>query len=189
MKNRKRVIVAFMLVAVMLLGVGYAAITDVLDIQGTAEVTTGNSQSALDQDVYFSGVKDPSDSTFKNNVTYTIGTEVQYTAQINSDNNDKASFTVSGLKKKGDAIQITYNITNNGAADLTATVTPLLLQNSNSTYFDVTSDWNSLPQDIAPSASKTITITITLKETPTVAVSTSINIELTAVADENDPTP
>ena len=38
MKNRKRVIVAFMLVACMLLGVGYAAITTHLNIQGGVEV-------------------------------------------------------------------------------------------------------------------------------------------------------
>ena len=34
MKNRKRVVVAFLLVAVMLLGVGYATLTDVLEITG-----------------------------------------------------------------------------------------------------------------------------------------------------------
>ena len=56
MKNRKTVVVAFMLCAVMLLGVGYAALSDVLDIQGTAQVTQGNAQNAFDGDVYFSAV-------------------------------------------------------------------------------------------------------------------------------------
>lgn len=56
MKNRKRIVVAFLLVAVMLLGVGYAAITSNLTVQGAASLTKGGAESELDEDVYFTNV-------------------------------------------------------------------------------------------------------------------------------------
>ena len=38
MKNRKVIVTAFLLVAIMILGVGYAAVNNVLDITGTGTV-------------------------------------------------------------------------------------------------------------------------------------------------------
>ena len=47
MKNRRNVVVAFLVCAVMLLGVGYAALTDTLTIAGQANVGTGKAEEAL----------------------------------------------------------------------------------------------------------------------------------------------
>jgi hypothetical protein len=54
MKNRKTVVMAFLLVAVMLLSVGYAALTDVLDITGSADVNQSAAEEAFNEDIYFS---------------------------------------------------------------------------------------------------------------------------------------
>ncbi|MBO5270056.1 MAG: hypothetical protein J6B77_04670, partial [Clostridia bacterium] len=87
MKNRKTVVVAFLLLAVMLLGVGYAALTDVLDITGSADVNQSAAEEAFNEDIFFSAA---------------VANDAGNTASVNADNNDKASFTANNLKGKGD---------------------------------------------------------------------------------------
>ena len=53
MKNRRIVIVAFMLVAVLCLGVGYAEVSDILTAQGKISVSDTALTETLDADVYF----------------------------------------------------------------------------------------------------------------------------------------
>ena len=57
MKNRKFVVVAFLLVAVMLLGVGYAALTDTLIIIGNAHIDLDTANKTFDEKVYFSAAE------------------------------------------------------------------------------------------------------------------------------------
>jgi hypothetical protein len=53
MKNRRTLLVAFLLCATLLVGVGYAAFTGNLIINGTATYTHDGAQ--LDEDIFFSG--------------------------------------------------------------------------------------------------------------------------------------
>ena len=53
MKNRRTLLVAFLLCATLLVGVGYAAFTGNLIINGTATYTHDGSE--LDEDIFFSG--------------------------------------------------------------------------------------------------------------------------------------
>ena len=165
MKNRKRVVVAFLLVAVMLMSVGYAALTDVLDITGSADVNKSAAEDAYNADIYF---------------TAAVANQTGNTASVNSDNNDKASFTANTLQGAGDTATFTFTITNDG--DLDAIVTPSISSNTNETYFSVSSDWNGQPKTLAAGQTLTYTVTVTLKETPTDTISGSFIIELTAVA-------
>lgn len=165
MKNRKTVVVAFLLAAVMLLGVGYAALTDVLDITGSADVNQSAAEEAFNEDVHFSAA---------------VANQSGNTASINTDNNDKASFTANTLKGKGDKATFTYTITN--AGDVDAKVTPSISSNTNPTFFKYYSDWDGETKDLAAGASITYTVTIELLETPTETISGSCIIELTAVS-------
>ena len=99
MKNRKTVVVAFLLCAVMLLGVGYAALTDTLDITGSADVNQSAAEEAFNEDIYFSAA---------------VANETGNTASVNADNNDKASFTAATLKGQGDKVTFTFTIKNDG---------------------------------------------------------------------------
>ena len=54
MKNRRTVVVAFLLVAVMLLGIGYASLTDTLTIIGNAHIDLDTTNKTFDEKVYFS---------------------------------------------------------------------------------------------------------------------------------------
>lgn len=170
MKRRRTLIISALLIAALALGIGYAALSDVLDIQGTAEISAGIAEEAFNQDVYFSGVSS--------------GTG--YTASINPDNNDKGTFTATGFSQVGDVVSITYTIKND-SEHYAANVTPKLLQNSNETYFQVTSDWQSTMQTIPAGGEKTITVMVTLVKLPTAdegLTTASFNIELTAVTAE-----
>lgn len=169
MKNRKLVIVAFLLVAVMLLGVGYAALSDTLDITGSADVNQSAAEEAFNEDVFFSAA---------------VANEAGNTASINADNNDKASFTANTLKGKGDKVTFTFTIKNDG--DVDATVTPKLnatLGNTNPEYFAISSDWDGAAKTLAAHSEVTYTITVELIKTPTETISGSFLVELTAVAE------
>lgn len=166
MKNRKRIVVAFLLVAVMLMSVGYAALTDVLDITGSADVNRSAAEDAYNADIYF---------------TAAVANQTGNTASVNADNNDKASFTANTLKGKDDTATFTFTITNEG--DLDASVTPSISSNTNEPYFAISSDWNGQPKTLDAGESLTYMVTVTLLETPTDTISGSFIIELTAVAE------
>lgn len=149
MKNRKTVVVAFLLVAAMLLGVGYAALTDTLTIDGTIQVGHENAEDAFEKDVYFSNV--------------TSGTG--YTASINVDSDpDKADFTVDGLNTLGDdgAITITYTVRNDNAFVVYAN----FANTFSDEHFDVSLD--RAQYEIPASGSVNVTVTVKMVKAPTV---------------------
>ena len=169
MKNRRNVVIAFMIVAVMLLGIGYAALSDTLDITGSADVNQSAAEEAFNEDIFFSAA---------------VANETGNTASVNADNNDKASFTAATLKGKGDKVTFTFTIKNDG--DVDATVTPKLnatLGNTNPEYFSLTSDWNAEAKVLAAGSEITYTLTVELLKTPTETVAGSFLVELTAVAE------
>ena len=170
MKNRRIVVVAFLLAAVLLLGVGYAALTDTLDITGSADVNRSAAEEAFNEDIYFSAA---------------VANDEGNTASVNADNNDKASFTAATLKGAGDKVSFTFTIKNDG--DVDANVTPTLnasLGNTNPTYFDIESDWDGATKTLPAGETITYTVTVTLKQTPTDTIAGSFLIELTAVSVE-----
>ncbi len=175
MKNRKTVVVAFLLIATMLLGIGYAAISDVLDINGSADVSLDAAQSAFDEDIYFSNAE------VLTVVKNAEGKDLNV-ASISDGDNDQANFTADSLKGAGDYAEFRFTITN--ASDVDAVVTPTLASdgNSNTEYFDIVSDWNGQPKTIEAGKSMTYTVTVTLKKTPTEAAHGAFHIELNAVA-------
>ena len=188
MKNRRIIVIAFMLCAVMLLGVGYAAVSDALDISGTAEINSGNVQSAFDTNVRFS-------AAVANN--YTAGTNPDK-AWVSSEDDDLAHFASYNLAEVGNLTTFTFTILNE--SDLEVSVMPVLTyagdaaaQATAQEYFDVYSDWKVdgevKPKTIAAGGEETYTVTIKLKKTPALAdgslLSSTFNIKLTATSVES----
>ena len=198
MRNRKVIVTAFLLVAIMLLGVGYAAVSDILDLTGTSEVNQSAAEEAFNHDVHFSGVKNGDTDTFTESYSDPSG---MYTARVNSDNNDKASFTISGLKGAGDTATITFRVVNEG--DLDAVVSVKTTSNSNPTYFDVKYYVNgsSTPLDTTTGTSMgtishkdgdvvshmDITVVVTLLKTPTDTQSLTSTFEFDAAGQTPNP--
>ena len=167
MKKNRTLVISLLLVAALALGVGYAALTDVLDINGTVDVNQSAAEEAFDVDIRFSSA---------------VANETGNLASVVDTDPDMASFTVSTLKGANDTATFTFTILND--SDVDANVTPTLASdgNTNSEYFDISSDWAGQPRVIAAGQSNTYTITVTLKKTPTETIHGAFHIELTAVA-------
>ena len=179
MKNRRSVIIAFLLCASILVGVGYATVTDVLDITGSVDVTKEGAQEAFNHDVYFAESVTVGPTVV--NGTSKDGAASGNTSSRNADNPDKVSFTVNSLQGKDDTATFTYTIVN--AGDVDATVTPSISSNTNEEYFDISSSWNGQAQSLAAGTQIDYTITVTLKKTPEDVIAGSFIIELTATSD------
>ncbi|MBQ9112042.1 MAG: hypothetical protein IJY08_00510 [Clostridia bacterium] len=167
MKKRKFIVVAFILVAALTIGIGYAALTNVLDINGKADVNASAAEEAFNEDIYFSAAVANGENTTN-------------TASINANNKDSASFTANSLKGKDDTATFTFTIKNDG--DIDATVTPKLTTNTLPEYFELTSDWNGEDKTLVAGGKLDITVTVKLLKTPTETISGSFLVELTAVS-------
>ena len=162
MSKTNKIIIGIVLVAILLLGIGYAAIQNVtLNISGTVAA-------------------DPSQSNFK--VCFVIDPEptvsdsTYVTAGVTDDIN--ATINVSGLTTKGQIVSATYTVQNTStdlSADLSVATT-----NSNTEYFTISSEL----ADTSLKAGETTTVTVTVELTKTPiseSVSSIVGVQLTAV--------
>lgn len=177
MKKRRLTFVAFLLCAITMLTVGFAAVSQTLDITGTTEVSVESGLEVFDGDVYFSEA-----STYVDN-----DENVSYTARVNTDNNDKGTFTVTGFKGAGDKAVITYTIKSVFDHEVHLKVKTSNITGSNPDKFSIETDWadstKTLTEGHENPQQTTVTITVTLKETPTTAAfSATFAIELEATA-------
>ncbi|MBR2445216.1 MAG: hypothetical protein IKB28_00955 [Clostridia bacterium] len=180
MKNRKTIIVGFILVACMIMGVGYAVLTDSLEVGGTAEIKKDAAEDAFDFDVRFT-----------NATAVTPGN----TTSINADNDDKVSFTASSLAEKDDVATFEYEVTNSSdliakiaSTDIDANVTTLTADDGTVTtpsesIFEVTYSWNT--ETIAANGGTAIlTVHVKLKETPTVYAKGTFTLTISVISEE-----
>ena len=123
MKNRKTVVIAFLLCAMMLIGVGFAAISGSLTI-------TGNLTSGVQAfDVVFTQVEltTLTDADTTDGATPSVTIEKSSvnqggTVELNSGNGlPSTSFTVKGLATKNDAVVLTFTIKNNNKVAMQVT--------------------------------------------------------------------
>lgn len=171
MKNRKIVITAFVLVAAMLMAVGFAAMADDLFVEGTAKITAENAEQAFGEDIYF---------------TKAVMSENKGTAVIGVDKNgeaaDKVTITLNddALKGAGDSVICSLEISNVG--DIKAWVQLNGIIVSNDTYFKVTTSWgNTNVMELPEGETLDVVVTITCIKTPQAEVSTTFDLTYTAL--------
>ena len=160
MKKTNKVIITSVIAAMLLLGVGYAAIQNItLNIEGTA--TADPSQSNFS--VKFTGTPKVSDSTY-------------VTAGITDDIN--ATISVSGLTQKGQTVSAEYtvqNVSTDISADLSVATT-----NSNTEYFTLKSELAKT--SLTAGEATTVKVTVELTKTPIAgSVNSTIGVRLTAM--------
>lgn len=172
MKNRKTIIVAFVLVACMLVGVGYAALSDTFLFEGHATVSEAGAEDAFNEDVVLLGIV--RDGVGGSDVVSDV-TDIStygYTASCNVAE-DKASYHVYSLKGQTDSKTIVFRIKNEG--DLAATLDVAASgasTNNNTEYFDVTySLADNSSTALAAGATVDVAVTVTLKQTPETTIS------------------
>ena len=160
MKRTNRIILTVVIVAMLVLGVGYAAIQNItLNITGTAAA-------------------DPSQSNFKVmfSGTPTVSDETYVTAAVTNDTN--ATINVEGLTKVGDVASATYTI-QNASTDLSADLA-VSTTNDNPEYFTLTSELEET--SLVAGEATTLTVTVELTKTPVEeSVSATIGVQLEAM--------
>ena len=183
MRNRKTVIVAFMVAAVLLMAVGFAALTDTLTIIGNAHVDMATAENTFDEKIYFSEALALS----------TTGTGS--TADTASHTADDATFTVNKLAVKDQFSTFKFTIQNDSNVDAAITVPANKLSgaanstNSNPTYFSITYNYATFEDDgsagadnmVIPSGGyMEITVVVSIIKPVTSATSATFTIEYTA---------
>lgn len=163
MKRKSLIIATVLLVAILLIGLGYAALTSLtLNISGDVAANPDDANFT----VQFSSADAPVVSDSDN---------VQ--ASINPSDPKKATIHVEGLTAKGDTATATYTIENK-SNDLTASLSAKTT-NSNTEYFDVSYAFDST--SLKKLSKTTVTVTIELLKTPVQDTENSdIGLEITA---------
>ena len=167
---KKRTSIFAIIIAVLALGIGYAAITAVtLTINGSGQINA-------DQDsfnVHYTGNIDVTKS--KQTITTTESHDSAQTGQ----------FSVSGMTQQGDTVTFTYNVINESVGLKATLGTPTVKTNTNSEYFSVSSSTAS-NQLAAEGGTTTQTVTVTAIKTPIDANQTgTFEIELVANPDNS----
>ena len=178
MKNRKFVVATFLLVAVMLLGVGYAVVSDTLDIQGTADVSEAGVTNTFNDDVYFTGIQKGNEVVDK----ITLDDQLGYTAHIDVQDNDMVHFTVNNVDAKDEFQTITYVIKNDSTNDVI-----ISLKNKSTTEaekFDIACELdNDNTKTIAAGETTTVWIKVSLKVDPAAAYTAAFTFGILAEPD------
>ena len=148
MKNRRNIIIAFLLCATLIVGVGYAAFVGNLTVNGTTAFNPEN--NTLDEKIEFSAVQ------YAENCTVNIGpTGDTATRDVTVTTAD--ALTIDG---KQIATATCVLVITNSSTDTAVTLTnPTDFHNTNG-FFNISTDWTG---DVVLNAndSKTITITVT----------------------------
>ena len=166
-KNTKICIGIVLVVAVLLVAIGYAAISSrQLNIDGSAQATP-----------------DQANFTVKFIGTPVVSDQDKVTAKLSESDELKATMDVEGLTAKGDTVTATYTIQNT-SKDLSAALSASVTSNTNPEYFTV--DYDIADSTIAHGDSTTITVTVTLIKTP-IDLEQKSTIGITLKADPEQP--
>lgn len=180
MKNRKRIVTLFLLIAVLLISVGYAAFTDRLTIIGNAHIDLNEAATTYDERIYFA-------SGSVKEIVVESGADGSRD-EVNATNTDDATFTANSLAVKDDYIVFEFVIQNdsNIAVEISIEATKLSgddnPSNSNPEKFEVTYTYENDNMQIASGASMKVWVKILVKEAVTVETSATFGIELTATS-------
>ena len=160
--NRKKTLYGLGLLALILvLGVGYAAVSEVtLNIDGSATVAS----EALK--VSFNGVTDTEDD----------GKVIA----SSTDNSLNASIQVTNLTLN-EAVSATYTIKNQ-ETDVDANVIKKQISNDKPEFFEVTTSVDDSAETITAGGTGTVTVTVRLIKTPIEATDSTANIQIDLTA-------
>lgn len=163
MNKTKKIIIGVVIIAILLIGIGYAAISNItLNIGGSAKAN-------------------PSDANFSVRLTGTptVSDQTKVTgATVTGDLS--ATIKVEGLTTKGEKVTATYTIENT-SADLSANLSATVPENTNSEYFKVTP--TLAKTQIKSHETTTVVVEVELLKTPVEKDETSsINVQIIAEA-------
>ena len=160
MSKTNKIIVGVIIAAVLLLGIGYAAINNItLNIRGQLEAQPNDENFK----VKFDSVENVSDD--------------KVTAEIT--NEKKAIFNVTGLDTAGQEVYATY-VVKNESEDLSAKIdiNATIIDNINADYFNIRANIEETLLNAGEST--TVTVTARLEKTPINEVTANTKVTLIA---------
>ena len=162
MKNKKTLMIAGLLIAVLALGVGYALNTIGIELTGNVNV-------------------DPNDANF---AVEFVGASTAGEVNEASYEADAATFTVNSLSVVGDEATATFTIKNKSKAGVNASIDAVLVKTANGEFFTATTDWVD-DTVLNPNEEKVMTVTVTLDKAPVTATIEGVfTVTLTATAEQ-----
>ena len=188
MKNRRTIVMAFLLCACLIVGMGYAAVTDTLTIGGTANISADQADIDFDADVYFSKATDVMSGTNVKLGTATIGNATA-TATDNGVN-DHIAFTIdnsgdnAGFAVVNNTATFTVTVKNDGTADATMEFANTTVPTGFSVEVKAADDANTTNK-VAAGSTADFVVTITITATPDADVEATFVITATATAATN----
>ena len=190
MKNRKVIVTAFLLVAVMLLGIGYAAVSDTLNFGGDATISGDQAQHEFDVDVRIVAVSE----TNSGYVSYNpAGPEIDIPDDITVDimgsgdnEQDVVDFQIFNLSDAGDTQVIWFKVVNDSSHDANLTGSAIT-ENGTHDYFDsnyviYAADGSTETTVLPANGEVLVKLTITVKATPTELYQGNFSFVITAEA-------
>ncbi|MBQ8497974.1 MAG: hypothetical protein IJ489_11050 [Clostridia bacterium] len=173
MKNRKRIIVAFLLVVALVLGVGYAALTDTLTIIGNATIDMNQAANNFDENVYFSAAE----------VVSSPNTSVDSVGGVGTDD---ATFTAHSLATLGDTAVFKFTILNDSNVSVQISIPDTKLSgvannsNTNPEKFSITYHYSRDDKVIPSGETMDVTVTVQVIAPVTEQTGATFGIEYTA---------
>ena len=182
MKTRRIAIASFLLVAVLVMGIAYAALTDNLFIKGEASLATTSAQVNFDEDVYFQAADVVEDTGGSNTAT-------PDTVSIGQTDPDSATFYVKSLGNANESVTFWFTIKNDSEefdAEIsldTGYPTTTVSEMFTITY-SIVNDGpaNEGPIDVKAGQTATVYVTVVLKATPQANQTAAFNVNLTATS-------
>ena len=160
--KRRNLILSFVAIALLLIGLGYAALTDTLTVTGSVSTTTA------DLVLQFTGEKtDDTEGPATGSVTVAAKAKT-------------ATVSVEGLQNVGDSVTVTIEFTNASAQDDmdAKDVAAQVAAGYNTEYFLVTAETSATT--LAVGAKATVTITVELVKSVNAAdISTDFTVTVT----------
>jgi hypothetical protein len=192
MKNRKVIVTAFLLVAVMLLGVGYAAVSDTLNFGGDATISGDQAQHEFDVDVRITAV---SENMADWEPYSDAGAEIErandFVVDImgSGDNEqDVVDFQIFCLSNAGQYKEFWFKVENDSTHDATLKGSDIT-ENGTHDYFTAdyeiyTADGSTTTEILPAGGEVLVKVVITVKATPTELYQGNFSFVITAEADQ-----
>ena len=176
MKNKRTFVGLFVILALLCLGIGYAAVSKNLVISGTG--TTNNETGNASDDVLAKNFLVKFADSYTTNVTNGDGAKIS----VSIDSNTEATINAYELTTLNKSVSATLTIVND-SEDLIATIDIPTIENA-SEYFKVETDWTKTV--LNPDGSKEVTVTITLIKSPIEHQDATFKITFVAEASETE---
>ncbi len=171
MLKRNKVLVAFMVVAVLCMSIGFAAIADNLFVDGTINLDVkenGPLDKEFETNIYFNAdgvvAADKGTANTAPTVTSVTATRGQ---DSESQDNDKITVTIpeGAFTAVGQKITVTATIKNDSTTKANLKYESIANTTMGS-YVEITTDWTNSESSVNANGTTTITVTFTLKQVP-----------------------